>query len=87
MEIHPQYLTLGKLLSGRLFRIPQYQRAYSWHSKQRKDLFSDISIVAEGGSDASHFMATIVGLRRERRTIFTDDHQVVEIVGDGGGGA
>jgi uncharacterized protein with ParB-like and HNH nuclease domain len=30
ITIHPQYLTLSKLLDGRLFRIPEYQRAYSW---------------------------------------------------------
>ena len=27
ITIHPQYLTLSKLLDGRLFHIPEYQRA------------------------------------------------------------
>ena len=39
LTIHPQYLTLSKLLDGRLFRVPEYQRAYSWTSRERQDLF------------------------------------------------
>ena len=80
MEIQPQHVNLGRLFHGKLFRIPQYQRAYSWRSKQREDLFDDIRRTWQGGGDAGHFMATIVGLRRERRTIITDEHQVVEVV-------
>lgn len=80
IDIQPQYVALSKLLSGRLFRIPEYQRAYSWTSKQRRDLFDDINTVAESTDDTIHFMATVVGLRRERRTIITDDYQVVEVV-------
>ena len=38
MNIDPQHITLAELIQGRLFRIPQYQRAYSWQSKQRRDL-------------------------------------------------
>ena len=41
-SIHPEYLTFGKLINNRLFRIPEYQRAYSWQSEQRDDLFEDI---------------------------------------------
>jgi len=78
IDIQPQHVTLDQLLYGRLFRIPQYQRTYSWHKKQRQDLFEDIRRAAE--KERSHFMATIVGLRRERRTIMTKEHQVVEIV-------
>jgi len=28
--------TIGNLIAGRLFKIPEYQRAYSWQTKQRK---------------------------------------------------
>ena len=40
MDIQPQVLSLHRLLTGRLFRIPQYQRAYSWTTKStgRDDL-------------------------------------------------
>ena len=40
LDIHPQYLTLSKLLDGRLFLIPDYQRAYSWTAHERQDLFA-----------------------------------------------
>jgi len=78
IDIQPQHVTLDQLLYGRLFRVPQYQRTYSWHKKQRQDLFEDIRRAAE--KERSHFMATVVGLRREKRTIMTKEHQVVEIV-------
>ena len=67
ITIHPQYLTLSKLLDGRLFRIPEYQRAYSWTSSERQDLFGDIEKVRAKGQDAGHFMAAVVCLRRENR--------------------
>jgi hypothetical protein len=80
MQIQPLYLTVGNLLSGRLFKIPEYQRAYSWQSKQRDDLFRDIEKVFESNSDSTHFMATIVGLRRKKRRIAADEFLEIEIV-------
>ena len=52
ITIVPQYLTLSKLLDGRLFHIPEYQRAYSWTSNERQDLFGDIEKVRAKGQDA-----------------------------------
>ena len=80
IDIQPQYLSFGVLLHDRLFRIPQYQRAYSWQNKQRTDLFDDIENTWNNGADRTHFMATVVGLRREKRKIITDEHQMIEIV-------
>ncbi|MEM0136439.1 MAG: DUF262 domain-containing protein [Thermoplasmatales archaeon] len=79
-DIQPKYLTLDNLFYGRLFRIPQYQRNYSWQKKQRDDLFSDIWDAWNDGENKTHFMANVVGLQREKRTIVTKEHQVVEIV-------
>ena len=80
MEIQPQIVNLNDLFSGRLFRIPQYQRAYSWGSKQRKDLFEDIK-KSYAASGRNHFMDTIVGMRRETAiTIYANQYQAVEIV-------
>ena len=76
---HPYYFTLDELLSKRLFRIPPYQRAYSWHRKQRSDMFNDIKNL-EGTPDSFHFMATVVGLRRESRLIGADRYNVIEVV-------
>ena len=36
MNIQPEYSQLIKLLSNRLFKIPQYQRAYSWELSKEK---------------------------------------------------
>ena len=80
MDIQPQLVTLDSLFEKRLFRIPQYQRAYSWQSKQRKDLFDDIRKSMLGGENRQHFMSTIVGLRREKNTILITDYQAIEIV-------
>ncbi len=77
MQIQPQHFSLGTLFSDRLFRIPEYQRAYAWQTKQRSDLFDDIVKVQASGNEAEHFMATLVGLRR--RKISVAAHQFVEI--------
>lgn len=80
LHIHPQYLKLADLLKGRLFRIPEYQRAYSWQTRQRSDLFEDIRKIAKK-KDEVHFMATVVGLRRDKTvSIGTDEYHSVEIV-------
>ena len=80
ITIHPQYLPLSKLLVGRLFRIPEYQRAYSWTSSERQDLFGDIEKVRTRGQDAGHFMAAVVCLRRAKQTLGTDEFHVLEVV-------
>ena len=78
-NIDPKYIGLKNLFEDRLFRIPEYQRAYSWETKHRKDLFNDVKKSFE--EDTDHFMATVVGMRREKQqTIFGRQYQVVEIV-------
>jgi uncharacterized protein with ParB-like and HNH nuclease domain len=79
MQIQPQFQSIGTLIAGRLFKIPEYQRAYSWQSKQREDLFQDIEKVYVSGAD-SHFMATIVGLRRKKLRIAADEFIDIEVV-------
>ena len=79
-DIQPKLIPLGELIQNRLFRIPDYQRTYSWGDEQREDLFADIRKAQGKGHDRTHFMSTIVGLRRDSLTIGTNDHSVVEIV-------
>ena len=79
MLSRPDYFTLGELLSNRLFRIPHYQRAYSWHHKQRNDMFSDIENL-KGNSESFHFMATVVGLARCKVMIGPDQHSFIDVV-------
>ena len=80
MDIQPKYLTFAELVSKRLFRIPEYQRAYSWKTKHREDLFEDISKLRTKPAGTTHFMATVVGLQRERETILTDEYTRLDIV-------
>ena len=81
MSIRPDYFTLDQLLANRLFRVPRYhQRAYSWQHKQRDDMFNDIIKLKEAPDGSFHFMATVVGLRRDTKTILTDIYNIIEIV-------
>ena len=79
-SIDPKYVSFGKLINGRLFSIPEYQRAYSWTSRQRSDLFSDIERTFSKGASGNHFMATMVCLRKGVRTIGVDDCHELEVV-------
>ena len=81
----PDYLPLDELLDKRLFRIPRYQRAYSWKSKQRSDMFNDIRQLHDkhdkhDKSDGVHFMATVVGLCYDTRQIGTTKYQFIDVV-------
>ena len=78
MQLSPLHLSVAKLLDGRLFQIPGYQRAYSWQKRQRQDLFNDIEEAHLSGRE--HFMATVVALAREKRIIAADELQAVEVV-------
>lgn len=82
MSIRPDNLTLDKLLQGRLFRIPDYQRAYSWETRQRKDLFADIQKLAQiRVSDRRHFMSTVVCLQTsQKEEVGADEFGVFYIV-------
>ena len=70
-KINPQFYTFDEFLQGRLFEIPEYQRAYSWTSKQRKDLFNDIkklySYPDYDEGTRNHFLATVVCCNKNRK--------------------
>ena len=80
LDIQPKHLSLAKLLADRLFKIPDYQRAYSWTSRERMDLFEDIERVYSKGAQNSHFMATVVCLRREQVFLGTDEYDQLYVV-------
>ena len=80
INIQPEYLNLDRLLYRRLFRIPEYQRAYSWTLHQRNDLFQDILRAVDKGQDSFHFMAAVVCLVRGNQRLGADTFQVLEVV-------
>jgi len=79
LNIQPKFIKFADLLEKRLFRIPHYQRAYSWRRAERQDMFKDIRKLGDRQGN-SHFMATVVGLRRNTVPIVTDEYDVIEIV-------
>ena len=78
----PHYYVLVELLQRRLFRVPDYQRTYSWEKKQREDLFEDIKKLQGSAPERHHFMATIVCLKdiANTRTIGDDTFTTLKIV-------
>ena len=79
LNIQPKFIKFADLLEKRLFRIPHYQRAYSWRRAERQDMFKDLLKLKDRPGN-SHFMATVVGLRRDTIPIVTDEYDVIEIV-------
>lgn len=75
----PVYLPLVDLLNNRLFDIPRYQRPYSWEYKHRSDMFEDIREL-QGDSKTVHFMATVVGLCREVKTIDDTEYEFIDVI-------
>lgn len=81
VSIQPEYLDLSSLLSRKLFRIPTYQRFYSWGKRQRTDLFEDIKLLKrknKAGKD--HFMAMVACLKTGEEMILTEKHIYYDVV-------
>lgn len=82
MALRPEYLTFNGVLNHRLFGIPNYQRAYSWETKQRQDLFTDIKKLGDNtDQNRHHFMATIVCLQTYKtEEVGTDELERLDVV-------
>jgi uncharacterized protein with ParB-like and HNH nuclease domain len=79
--IEPRYGVLQTLFADRVFRIPHYQRFYSWQKRQREDLFRDLRKLAKGGEDQHHFMATIVCHRTaETKNVGMTQYRLYDVV-------
>lgn len=52
-------VNLNDLLgNGKIYRVPQFQRDYSWDSDNWEDLWNDIEIAAE--TESAHYMGSVV---------------------------
>ncbi len=79
--IEPKYFTLDKLFRDRVFRIPHYQRFYSWGSKQLRELFEDLHALNRKRNSTHHFMATIVCYSTgETKSVKTEQYNLYEVV-------
>lgn len=56
-----------------LYRIPPYQREYSWYKAQWEDLFEDLL-----EADGAHFLGTIITLDQTTDTLAGNILQVVD---------
>ena len=64
-----------------VFRIPDYQRDYSWEEQQRTDLLTDIEYLINSGYEYRHYTGTIVASLNEKETDERDgQYEVFDIV-------
>ena len=61
MQIKAESLTFWHVIQGQLFRIPDYQRAYSWRTKQQRKLFDDL-IQLTHKKHNFHFTVTVLSV-------------------------
>jgi hypothetical protein len=68
--------TFGDLIgNGKRYRVPAYQRNYSWGEEQWEDLWNDIEAL-ERGVDERHYMgALVVEVQGEREFLIIDGQQ------------
>lgn len=72
-----QLLTLSKIFTERLFRIPDYQRGYAWTEKQLRDFWNDIQQLQPG----RHHYTGVLTLEQVPQTTsagWEDDSWIVE---------
>ena len=75
--------TLEKIFDNdkRIFRIPDYQRGYSWEEQQRKDLLTDIEYLIKSEYEYRHYTGTIVASFNEAKTNSeANSYQIFDIV-------
>lgn len=68
--------TFRKLIgNGLTYRIPRFQRDYSWSNDEWEDLWVDILATLEAGADASHYMGYLVLQSTDDKTFDIIDGQ------------
>ena len=51
-------ISLNNLFNGRVFRVPDYQRGYSWGERQIREFLQDLELL-DAGSGRNHYTGTI----------------------------
>jgi hypothetical protein len=60
IPISAESFPLGKVLSGATFKVPDFQRPYSWGEDQVKDLWDDLLDSARPANPFPHFFGTLL---------------------------
>lgn len=70
-------LSISKIFTERIFRIPDYQRGYAWTEKQVKDFYNDLIQLDE---DKNHYtgVLTLENVPSERLAEWDDDHWIIK---------
>jgi hypothetical protein len=78
--LEPKFQRFHEVINKKLFRVPAYQRGYSWTKRQRADLFVDLRKLKQLKRD-EHFMATLVFRNTgETEEVGSDSFEILEIV-------
>jgi uncharacterized protein with ParB-like and HNH nuclease domain len=75
-QMDTQLLTLSKIFTERLFRIPDYQRGYAWTEKQLRDFWADLQQLE---TNRNHYMGgvlTIESVSSGITSAWEDDHWI-----------
>ena len=67
--------SLEAVFNGRIFRIPDYQRGYSWETGQLSDLWSDIELLDEGKDHYTGVLSVIAPDKKTPKTLNVVDGQ------------
>ncbi|MRG47453.1 DUF262 domain-containing protein [Chitinophaga sp. SYP-B3965] len=72
-----QLLSISKIFTDKLYRIPDYQRGYAWTEKQLKDFWNDIIQLEEG---KNHYVGVLT-LEKVPKEVFnkwSDDNWIIK---------
>ncbi|MCY4313298.1 MAG: DUF262 domain-containing protein [Gammaproteobacteria bacterium] len=82
-QVETELKTLDRIFGGgkRVFRIPDYQRGYSWEIQQRADLLKDIEYLIKSKDEHLHYTGTIVAFKRRAESSMDDEeYETFDIV-------
>src|SRR3990172_2166058 len=61
--------------NGKIYRVPPYQRDYSWEEEQWEDLWNDIVELRENSEDRHYMGALVVEGKSDREFLIIDGQQ------------
>src|SRR5215469_4970275 len=61
--------------NGRVYRVPPYQRDYSWEEEQWEDLWNDILDLCDRPDERHYMGALVVEARTDREFLIIDGQQ------------
>jgi len=69
MIVNSKGWQVGDLLEGRYFRIPRYQRPYSWEKSHLEEFFQDV--VTERNPDEDYFIGSMVTAKSDAESAYS----------------